>query len=635
MKTPMRLLLAGLAAALALSTSPEAGAQTRGQNAYNALFQATATGDSPRNAYLLAYLATVIYPENLAQVTGVPRAEQASVAAGWHCDRARFAADFDAHVRPLVKPAPVTSAPGLGVPAAVRDARVATYATRIENRMEGAVGLRPGVAAGGRAEHPARPAPAPVEAPRFAFVTGVDRAFRDPEAMVISTPNAVFVVFRGTDRVCDAVTLPGYMNAEWITTSLSVALDDPDGAPGRAIRGRVHSGPWRALRATAVDGAGTVLPGRPAFRDRLAQVIEEFGGREKPIWIAGHSLGASFARLFAARLHAENGITAQGVHAFAAGAVGDADFAAWMRARWPGARLLNFDFADDPITMLPPPPLLPGVTEPFDWRRPGLRVHHADIGETIFDMPRRPPGFVAASLAGSLVGGLLGGSTGCFHHPHWYARAAFERLSTADRERMPAPPPLPTAASEACDDRMAALGRDDGVAQPRLSPEVLAGNLDGTIARNRNVRLRRAAGGDERLAVGRDCFDRNGCEVTLEAVPANETRARFRLEHRFGRGYLLRFGARFVEADVNPFTAAEGKVQVWDANLAGMGNGANQLWWLDPLGGDRFVLVNADMSPLNPDAARALTTECNADGCGVRLRPAGGAQLSSQAWRVE
>ena len=37
--------------------------------------------------------------------------------------------------------------------------------------------------------------------PQFQFITKTSPAGYDPEAMVISTPTTIYVVFRGTDRV--------------------------------------------------------------------------------------------------------------------------------------------------------------------------------------------------------------------------------------------------------------------------------------------------------------------------------------------------------------------------------------------------------------------------------------------------
>src|SRR5262245_55614095 len=158
-----------------------------GANAFGEAFDHHATGESKVNAYLLTYLATMVYADRgLMEVTPDFAPHQGDELV-WHdigerlqTEPAYFMKYFQQHLTPLLYAAdePVTET----------------------NRP-----------------------------PQFQFITSptsvgliaeAGLSF-DPEVMVIDTANAVFVVFRGTDPVAQ-----GFDMGEWISTDLWAFLTE-------------------------------------------------------------------------------------------------------------------------------------------------------------------------------------------------------------------------------------------------------------------------------------------------------------------------------------------------------------------------------------------------------------------------
>jgi triacylglycerol lipase len=120
---------------------------------------------------------------------------------------------------------------------------------------------------------------------------------RDTQAYVASDANKVVVAFRGTEptRLRD------------IIADARIALVEKYGAGN----GRVHFGFWTALDCVLKDTLGAAVAA---------------GGKEKQVWVCGHSLGAALATLFA--LEAQKaGVNVAGVYAYGSPRVGDPVFA--------------------------------------------------------------------------------------------------------------------------------------------------------------------------------------------------------------------------------------------------------------------------------------------------------------------
>jgi hypothetical protein len=393
-----------------------------GPNAFTLVFNENAVGPAPGNVYLLTYLATLIYPEFLDQLSGDPLKQDTAYVERLH----KIPQDF-----------------------------VQEYADRTHHLFWNTA-LPPG------------PANVP---PQYVWVWG-NRGGQDPEAMVISTPKTVFVVFRGTDRVAQAKKQFGYNWAEWIQTDF-VALGVPPQVG--SLGGLVHAGFWGSLTAPAtlhVPKNAQVPSGVPnglPFRDATLAVIKAFGGGEKKVWVTGHSLGAAHVQLYGAFLTAK-GLPPQGVYALAAPHVGDRTFVDQLNAMFPNQRLQRFDFVHDPVTKVPPSiplPQKPG-SPPMKYERAGTRVYYDDVKTIHFGAPERPPADLPVRLPLALAPGDF-----CFHYPQWHLNAAYAQLDQATASRVPSPLHTPVVRGNV----YSVLCGPIQVARGNVSPRTALGNV--------------------------------------------------------------------------------------------------------------------------------------------------------------
>jgi hypothetical protein len=288
-----------------------------GINAFPTFFNPAAVGRNDNNAYLLAYLSTAIYPDHLPTI--------AKAISGRIVDQVQlhtnipfFEKEFADATRHLFWN-PRTS---------VSD----------KNRK-----------------------------PNFKFLSKPNINGYDPEAMVIDTPQAVFVVFRGTDRVGNAqVDSFAYKWNEWLKTDFDLAKV----IPGENLRGEVHRGFWNSLHTISreiISELTTAGAGR--------------GGSGKPVWITGHSLGAGQAQLLGAWLLRKHNFSVQGVYGFAAPHVGDRIFVDDLNQAFYPQRLQRFEFVNDTVTMMPP--------YAAGYERAGIRNYYDDISNYRFAKEER------------------------------------------------------------------------------------------------------------------------------------------------------------------------------------------------------------------------------------------------------
>lgn len=262
--------------------------------------------------------------------------------------------------------------------------------------------------------------------PKFNFIYNTnneDRRWRDPEAMLISTPTTIFVLFRGTDRVSAAKTSFGYDWGEWIMTDFAIATTDISGN----TRGKVHSGFWNSMSS---------------IKDDLIEIIKNEGGTSKKIWIAGHSLGAGQATLFGSYLQHSENINVQGIYVFASpSCVGDLDFANQIDNTFNkngNKRYQRFEYRNDAITALPID-LVPG------YKKAGVRNYIAGMGEGkyYFDRSERTLTYDNPGIGISL----------CHHHPEFYTNSLYKVVERNNQNKiatLPLPPQMPRANWEAC-----------------------------------------------------------------------------------------------------------------------------------------------------------------------------------------
>lgn len=336
----------------------------------------------------------------------------------------------------------------------------------------------------------------------YAYVSSCLPSGWDPEAMVLNTSKAILVVFRGTDRVgCVApgsvelapiVNARSYDVAEWLGTNFDLGrlqFRYPVTSTGTQVaRGMVHRGFWNSLasnptstivsrsglmsalslralqprmrpvvpvldpklellspnvlrairnRGTRASATGPRLQSfnRP-FIESVEAVVRSFMANApgRKIWVSGHSLGGAHAQLAAIYLKSR-GLDVQGVYAFAGPNVGDKELADEIDAVFPGHRATRFVFAQDPI------PVLTNSALGFDT---GGRVMHFDDLQTRQSYPN-DAAFISGvgALAGTVVGGVSamlpirsGLDIMCFHYPQWYLNATWNDLIKRSPQRL-------------------------------------------------------------------------------------------------------------------------------------------------------------------------------------------------------
>jgi hypothetical protein len=532
----------------------------KGSNAFsNNTFNKAATGRNDMNAYLLCYLNTLIYPQYLAIKANDPSDE---FIDKMHSGGVLFENEFIKHTKFLF--------------------------TNAEYR----------------------------------FVTESHPAGYDPEAMVISTSDAVYVIFRGTDRVAtnkkNGLSSFMYNWGEWLLSDFDTRHTAPP-----ELTGKVHNGFWLSLSFNN-------------FKDKLAQVIKDKGGKTKKVWIAGHSLGSAHAQIFAMYLAKKENITAQGVYVFAPPHPGTQEFVDALNDLFPNQRLQRFDFSSDPVTMLAPYTL--------GFRRAGTRVFYKDIKSIHFGAPERSI-TEATAVVGSLPGAVgfnLLGSGFCYHHPTWYLRAAYTQLSAAEREKVPAPLPLPDPSttngySDACDVLAVNKGRnasapgslieqgvaaiEEGIEKIKFIAGVIIDNVTGTAIPPGDYYISSYPSGGKLGLNETDGFE-NGSDMRLTTA-----KSKVKID-RFGAvGYTIRFGTKTVAGlfgnetkeyvldskAEDLFDDGSTTIQLWEKNSL-PGVSANQRWLFIKLRDDVYLIKNIANGKLL-DAGNSCIKD---NSCGVK-----------------
>jgi hypothetical protein len=530
--------------------------RSTGTDVFSTSFSNSATGRNDMNAYLLCYLSTLIYPQYLGMKAGNTTQQYENRL---HTNPNDFESEFKKHTTSLFSN------------------------------------------------------------PVYKFFHKSDRLGYDPEAMVISTANSIFVVFRGTDRVGSNNSGLLYDWAEWISTDF-----DARHVTSSDLTGKVLSGMWASLE---YEG----------FKEDLFTYIESKGGRSKKVWVTGHSLGAGQAQLYAMFL-AKKGIVAQGVYAYAAPHPGTQEFVTEMDRLFPNQRLQRFDFINDPITTLAPYVL--------GFQRAGTRVYYNDINTIEFNKADRSPAEIATIIPGILgaignvatdfindksgkrlnLDNLLGSSTMCYHHPLWYLKAAYQQLNADERSKAPKPLSLPDAQSEGCDRLTVERGKtsnplaiastiikgeiDAGIAAVaeametiRFTASTIIDNVTGTAITSGNYYIKSYAS-NSRLGLNEQDGFSNGSDLRLTTG-----RSKVKIE-RFGTiGYVVQFGTKTVTTEFFGITSSETKayvldseaeslyqdgsseIQLWEKNNL-PGFSANQRWLFIRLKNDKYLIKN-------------------------------------------
>lgn len=240
--------------------------------------------------------------------------------------------------------------------------------------------------------------------PEFKYIRKANSG-TDPEAMVISTPTTVLVVFRGTDRVASAIPqIREY--SEWLETNFNLGPISPD---TKSLNGKVHKGFWNSVKA---------------IRGTLKEEIEESNGQNKKVWITGHSLGAAQAIVFAMYLQHSASIRVQGVYGFGSpSCVGNQDFAAQINDTF-GDRYQRFEYRHDIVTSLPM-----DVVPLAGYTKAGIRNWYDQDERFFYNRGERTLTFdngYVPIVGQKILSGRPAG--GCEHNPEWYVRAAYSLI---------------------------------------------------------------------------------------------------------------------------------------------------------------------------------------------------------------
>jgi hypothetical protein len=408
-----------LIALILLACVSRAGAQ-QGRNCFNTQFDKDATTLNMRNAYLLSYLSTMVYADYIRYLYSPVASAKGTFITGIRNDNNKFVDEFEEKLKYLFTPAPLLAAT---TPAAIDKTN-----------------LSPGVIT--------KPATVTEPAVTFKFVFRCNPSGYDPEAVLISTPTTVYVVFRGTDRVACNQSEGGYTWAEWLSSDFKFFKRDAT-VMHPQVQGQVHRGMVESLLSkTAGESKG--------FADDLASSIADVikhkvTGATKKVWITGHSLGGGHAQLFAMFLKFNYNITAQGMYIYEAPHPGDAKFVTQLNSTIGKNRIQRFEFGDDPIPTLPP--------QAFLFGRAGVRNYFKDYSSAIQSGSEQIPAVDDLKILcalGNLPGEqipqfakfefppLCPGST-CFHHPTFVLEAIRHQLPSSSLSSLPVMIPLPLA----------------------------------------------------------------------------------------------------------------------------------------------------------------------------------------------
>ena len=463
---------------------------------------------------------------------------------------------------------------------------------------------------------PAAPVSATNTPPSMEFVVTPPRGDGyDPEAMVIGARDVVIVAFRGTDRVRGANSDFGYQWNEWLKSD----FDARGIAPGDGLRGKVHAGLWNSLSV---------------IKRQVAEQVIAFGGKQKKVWITGHSLGAAHAQLFGAYLASKHGITAQGLYAVAAPHPGNTEFVAELDGMFPDQRLQRFDFVDDSVTMLP------GLA--MGYARAGTRCYYDDLTTYRFDAEERSileeakvvPAFLGAGLS-TLDDAIskdkrfkldIHGSGMCYHHPTWYVAAAYQQLSVSEKSKCPIAPGIPKQTDEGCSVLDIARGRShkledqaktvvtagaeivgDVIELVEFNVKSLLANVTGNAIPEGTYYIRCLKGG-RYLDTDGD-VTKNGAKVNLSKLGESKRDNKFTVKRDGAVGYTIAQGKAFLEVDGDHVFENNAKVQMWEANAFG-GHLPNQQWLFYRIKGDKYLLVNlASQKALDADDRTVTNTD--------------------------
>lgn len=149
----------------------------------------------------------------------------------------------------------------------------------------------------------------------------------DPELIIINTDSLILLLYRGTDDVNNN------RFAEWKGTDFNFAKCQTDPVFNQA---KVHKGFYKSFNL---------------IRDDLDTLLNKLNAAKKSIWISGHSLGGSMAILTGIYLQ-QKGYPVENIYTYATPrALGDTKLASLCDSILPN-KIHRFEYYLDPVTIL-------------------------------------------------------------------------------------------------------------------------------------------------------------------------------------------------------------------------------------------------------------------------------------------
>jgi hypothetical protein len=411
-----------------------------GQNCFNTKFNNAATALDYENAYLLGYLSTMVYPDylRLNEPSTVPGPDAPWVKYFQHRNDTFLRKFADRLGYLFYNPDDNSALANNNINPAIINQKLPT---------KDLTNLSLGNLAGKK-----EPYVKTIGGVTFDFQYRCSPEGYDPEAIIISTSSTVFVVFRGTDRVnCNDESTTkgkiGYAAGEWINTDFKFLKRAWPNFAGEVHRGFIESLTYNG------------------FADSVAsRVMNRYGGANKKVWIAGHSLGGAHAQLFALYANINWNIKAQGLYVYASPHPGDVAFATQLNNVIGKNRIQRFEFLDDPI-----PTLAPQIP-PFSYGRAGVRNWFKDINRMESGKEQ-----VIGWDDGKLICGLSNlalnstvnlenffcGGVFCYHDPTWLVKGLRNKIPTSVYASLPPDLPLPKKGESTCSDLNINAGKNN------------------------------------------------------------------------------------------------------------------------------------------------------------------------------
>jgi triacylglycerol lipase len=248
----------------------------------------------------------------------------------------------------------------------------------------------------------------------------------DPELIIVSTPTTILLLFRGTDDVGESQW------AEWIGTDLKIRQTNAGGA---LVGTKVHTGFWQSF---------------DLVRDEIIATLSKFDGKNKQIWLAGHSLGGALSIITGLYLKS-SGFNVQNIYSYGGPrTIGNKAFIKKANELLPN-RIQRLEYFQDPVPLLWAAGFkyqYIGQRHWYDEEKLGQYQLYENIQERVVapGSLKKYPNIDAKNkkearrirfdqLSGLTLVGL---KKVHYHSPQWYVKATYHQLKDSEKQHLPA-----------------------------------------------------------------------------------------------------------------------------------------------------------------------------------------------------